>query len=129
MENRKIKKLKNSDDYLRADIEISSGMLMNQEYSLQITLDTDNGDAYYYTRLVSRSSTNTAQYVQFVSDFAQMCMDKNSADNLADYLESAESSTRNFADISIKFTTFRYQLGKSESADFQKRNSSDQRYQ
>ena len=72
LENRKIKKLKNSDNYLRADIEISSGMLMNQEYSLQITLDTDNGDAYYYTRLVSRSSTNTAQYVQFVSDFAQM---------------------------------------------------------
>ena len=102
LENRKIKKLKNSDNYLRADIEISSGMLMNQEYSLQITLDTDNGDAYYYTRLVSRSSTNTAQYVQFVSDFAQMCMDKNSADNLAAYLESAESSTRNFADISIK---------------------------
>ena len=102
LENRKIKKLKSSDNYLRTDIEVTSGMLMNQEYSLQITLDTDSGDAYYYTRLVSRSSTNTSQYVQFVSDFAQMCMDKNSADNLAAYLESAETSTRNFADISIK---------------------------
>ena len=102
LENRKIKSLKSSDTYLRTDIEITSGLLMNQEYSLQITLDTDEGEIYYYTRLVSRSSTNTPQYVQFVNDFAQMCMDKNSADNLAAYLESTESSTRNFSDITIQ---------------------------
>lgn len=102
LENRKIKSLKSSENYLRTDIEITSPLLMNQEYSLQILLDTDEGDIYYYTRLVSRSSTNTSQYVEFVSDFAQMCMDKNSADNLATYLEPSESSVRNYADISIQ---------------------------
>lgn len=102
LENRKIKSLKSSENYLRTDIEITSPLLMNQEYSLQILLDTDEGDIYYYTRLVSRSSTNTSQYVEFVSDFAQMCMDKNSADNLAAYLEPSESSVRNYADISIQ---------------------------
>lgn len=102
LENRKIKSLKSSENYLRTDIEITSPLLMNQEYSLQIFLDTDEGDIYYYTRLVSRSSTNTSQYVEFVSDFAQMCMDKNSADNLAAYLEPSESSVRNYADISIQ---------------------------
>ncbi|MBU5482462.1 hypothetical protein [Blautia sp. MSJ-19] len=104
VENRKIKDLttSDSDGYLRAQIEISSGLLMNQEYSLQITLDTDGGEAYYYTRVVSRSSTNTQDYIKFASDFVQMCMDKNSADNLAAYLESAESSSTNFASVSIK---------------------------
>ena len=102
LENRKIKSLKSSENYLRTDIEIISPLLMNQEYLLQILLDTDEGDIYYYTRLVSRSSTNTSQYVEFVSDFAQMCMDKNSADNLAAYLEPVESSVRNYADISIQ---------------------------
>lgn len=104
VENRKIKNLDSSgsDGYLRAQIEISSGLLMNQEYSLQITVDTSNGEGYYYTRVVSRSSTNTEDYVKFASSFAQMCMDKTSADGLAAYLESEESSSTNFTSVSIK---------------------------
>ena len=104
VENRKIKNLDSSgsDGYLRAQIEINSGLLMNQEYSMQLTVDTNDGEAYYYTRVVSRSSTNTQAYVKFASDFAQMCMDKTSADNLAAYLESADSATTNFASVSIK---------------------------
>ena len=104
VENRKIKNLDSSgsDGYLRAQIEISSGLLMNQEYSLQITVDTSNGEAYYYTRVVSRSSTNIEDYVKFASSFAQMCMDKTSADGLAAYLESEESSSTNFTSVSIK---------------------------
>lgn len=69
---------------------------------MQLTVDTNDGEAYYYTRVVSRSSTNTQAYVKFASDFAQMCMDKTSADNLAAYLESADSATTNFASVSIK---------------------------
>ena len=82
-------------------MEISSGLLMNQEYSMQLTLETDSGDAYYYTRVVSRSSTNTAEYVKFAGDFARKCLDKTSADSLAPYLESQSSGSRNFAGISI----------------------------
>ena len=101
MENRKIRNLEEGGDYLRASVEISSGLLMNQEYSMQLTLETDGGDAYYYTRVVSRSSTNTEEYVKFASDFAQKCMNKTSADSLATYLEPQASGARNFADISI----------------------------
>lgn len=104
VENRKIKELKESDtdDYLRADIEITSGLLMNQEYSLRLTLDTDIGEVYYYTRVVSRSSTNTEEYVKFASEFAQMCMDKTTADGLAAYLESADTTTTNFTSVTIE---------------------------
>lgn len=103
MENRTIKSLETgSDGYLRTEIEISSGLLMNQEYSLQITLSTNHGDAYYYTRVVSRSATYTEQYAKFAYDFVQMSLDKTQADNLAAYLETSDSaSSRNFAGLNI----------------------------
>lgn len=103
MENRTIKSLDTgSDGYLRTEIGISSGLLMNQEYSLQITLSTNHGDAYYYTRVVSRSATYTEQYAKFAGDFVQMSLDKTQVDNLAAYLETSDSaSSRNFAGLNI----------------------------
>ena len=101
IENKKTRNLTEDENYLRTTVEISSGLLMNQEYSMQLTLETDSGDAYYYTRVVSRSSTNTAEYVKFAGDLARMCLDKTSADSLAPYLESQSSGSRNFAGISI----------------------------
>lgn len=101
IENQKLSTLESSENYLRAEVEIASGLLMNQEYSMQITLETDRGDSYYYTRLVSRSSTYTEEYVKFVQNFAQMCMNKNTADQLSAYLESQQSGSRNFAEVSI----------------------------
>lgn len=101
IENQRIGSLEAQENYLRAEIQINSGLLMNQEYSMQITLDTDEGEAYYYTRVVSRSSTYTEEYVDFVKNFAQMCMNKNSADQLAAYLESQAAGSTNFSEISI----------------------------
>lgn len=40
--------------------------------------------------------------MKFASSFAQMCMDKNSADGLASYLESTESSSTNFTAVTIQ---------------------------
>ena len=40
--------------------------------------------------------------MKFASSFAQMCMDKNAADGLAAYLESAESSSTNFTAVTIQ---------------------------
>ena len=55
LENRKIKSLDKQDSYLTTTIKLSSDLLMNQEYSLQLSLETNKGTAYYYTRVVSRS--------------------------------------------------------------------------
>lgn len=101
LENKKIKNLASSDGYLRAGIEISSSLLMNQEYSMQILLETNKGDAYYYTRIVSRSNLNTEHYVKFVRTFSEACMDKATADDLAAYLEPGENTARNFANITL----------------------------
>ena len=105
LENRKVKSLEKRDRYLETTIEITSDLLMNQEYSLQITLDTDKGNAYYYTRVVSRANVNADQYVKFASSFYEKCMDKASAEDLTSYLEpDSSSTTTNFTDVDINST-------------------------
>lgn len=104
LENKKVKNLDSSGSNLRASVEIGSDLLMNQEYSMQITLDTNRGEVYYYTRVVSRSNLNTERYIKFVKSFYEKCMDKATADDLASYLEPETDSSTNFADISITST-------------------------
>ena len=102
LENRKVKNLGKSGDYLTADITIDSGLRMNQEYSMQISLDTKEGTAYYYTRVVSRSKTNAEQYLKFVNSFSEKCMDKTSAEDLSSYLEPMDTGgTTNYFNIDI----------------------------
>lgn len=105
LENKKVKNLKQSkaDKMLRATVEITSDLRMNQEYSMQITLETGKREVYYYTRVISRSNLNVESYIKFAKSFYEKCMDKNTADDLASYLEPEETtSSVNFADISIK---------------------------
>ena len=105
LENKKIKSFEKDSQNLKASVEISSDLLMNQEYSLQITLDTKNGSAYYYTRIVSRSNVNADQYIKFVNNFYEKCMDKSTAEDLTSYLEPDNSGTAtNYTDIDINST-------------------------
>jgi hypothetical protein len=106
LENKKIKNLEKSDDYLQTTIEINSNMRMNQEYSMQITLDTEVGEVYYYTRVVSRSQLYTEQYVKFVKNFYEKCLDKSAAEDLSAYLETVTTGTAtNYNNININSTS------------------------
>ncbi len=87
LENKKIKNLVKEDQYLSVDVEIGSDLRMNQEYSMQIALELDEGTAYYYTRVVSRSQVHASDYAAFVKYFYEACLDKESADALGSYLE------------------------------------------
>ena len=105
LENRKVKSLDKLDSYLATTIKISSDLLMNQEYSLQISLETNKGTAYYYTRVVSRSNVNASQYIKFVTSFYEKCMDKAAAEDLTSYLEPDNSRTTvNYTDVDINST-------------------------
>lgn len=105
IENRKIKNLSSGEEHLEALVTINSDLLMNQEYSLQISLDTEKGPAYYYTRLVSRTQLNTEQYLKFVNSFYEKCMDKETAEELTAYLEAGTTgSGMNFSDVNIGST-------------------------
>ena len=64
-----------------------------------------NGSAYYYTRIVSRSNVNADQYIKFVNNFYEKCMDKSTAEDLTSYLEPDNSGTAtNYTDIDINST-------------------------
>ncbi len=103
IENRKIKNLAQGEKYLEAEVQIESNLRMNQEYSMQISLDTGVGTVYYYTRVISRSVLYTEEYVKFARDFAEQCLDMTTAENLGKYLESANASTTtNFSHITIQ---------------------------
>lgn len=105
IENRKIKNLSSGEEHLEAQVTINSDLLMNQEYSLQISLDTEKGPAYYYTRLVSRTQLNTEQYLKFVNSFYERCIDKETAEELTAYLEVGTSDGgMNFSDVNIGST-------------------------
>ena len=67
---------------MSVDVEIGSDLRMNQEYSMQIALELDEGTAYYYTRVVSRSQVHASDYAAFVKYFYEACLNKESADAL-----------------------------------------------
>ena len=77
VENKKINNLLEQEGYLQADIQMEGSLRMTQEYSLQITLETENQPVYYYTRIVQRSGLNTGAYVEFVQNFAKRCTSKS----------------------------------------------------
>ena len=113
LENRKVKSLDKLDSYLATTIKISSDLLMNQEYSLQISLETNKGTAYYYTRVVSRSNVNASQYIKF--------------DQL-----SGTGQFQNYSQLyrcGHQFHICPDQLGKFKPADIQKRNPGCEGYQ
>lgn len=105
LENKKMKNLKAEEEYLTTEIEISSDLRINQEYSLQISLETSEGEIYYYTRIVSRSQLNTEEYLKFVNTFAEKCLDKTAAEDLTSYLEPISTgSATNYSEININST-------------------------
>ena len=105
LENKKIKNLETDEQYLRTQVEISSDLRMNQEYSMQISLETGGKTAYYYTRIVSRSQTNVSEYASFVEYFAQASMDKEASDALATYLEPDNNgAATNYSGITLNST-------------------------
>lgn len=102
LENKKIKNFQKDDSYLSVDVEISSDLLMNQEYSMQIALEIEEKTVYYYTRVVSRSQVHASDYAAFVKYFYEACLDKNEADNLGSYLEAETTGTAtNYSGINI----------------------------
>lgn len=105
LENKKIKNLEIDDKYLRAEVEIGSDLRMNQEYSMQISLEMGEKTAYYYTRVVSRAKANVGEYAAFVQYFSQACLDKQTADALGSYLEpESNGAATNYSNIDINST-------------------------
>lgn len=103
LENKSIKQFREDGEYLRASFQIQSSLLLNQEYSLVITLNTQEEEIYYYTRVIQRSQTSIDQYLDFAGQFYEKSMDKAGAQELLSYLETNENLTNsNLHEINIE---------------------------
>ena len=102
LENKKIKTLEQDGENLKVNVEIGSDLRVNQEYSMQISLDMEGKTVYYYTRIVYRSQVHASECAAFVKNFYESCLDKNTADSLSTYLEPENSGTAtNYSNINI----------------------------
>ena len=102
LENKKIKAFEQDGENLKVSVEIGSDLRVNQEYSMQISLDTEGKTVYYYTRIVYRSQVHAGEYAAFVKSFYESCLDKNAADGLSAYLEPENNGAgTNYSNINI----------------------------
>ena len=105
VENAKIGNFVTDGDYMTSTFQLSEPILMNREYPIRFTLQTDAGDVYFYARVIQRSDPITDKYVQFVYDFYEGCMSQGTAADLNTYLETDDTITNNtFTNINIKST-------------------------
>lgn len=103
IENNKIKNFQEeADGKQTAQFTIQNSILMNQEYSLAFTLETEEGSWHYYTRILQRAGLSTEQYVAFVNSFYTKTFVKDSSGDLNTYLESDDTAANNsFYDLNI----------------------------
>lgn len=103
IENNKIKKFKEQENgTLTAEFSLKKSILMNQEYTLMFTLNTDAGSWNYYTRVIQRAGLSTEKYIDFVNNFYQKSVSQDEKGDLSTYLESDDSPGNNsFYDLNI----------------------------
>lgn len=81
LEKTKVTNFRTDGDYVKATLELQNQLLMDQEYVLQLQVTAGSKDLYYYTRVIRQDGLHTEDYLKFVLDFYQRCMD-GSEENL-----------------------------------------------
>ena len=74
IENSVLKSFDEDGSYLKADFQLETAILMNQEYTLKLEVAYGNGQsAWYYTRIVQRNGVEVGDYLAYTQMFAQTC--------------------------------------------------------
>ena len=103
IENAKIGNFAAEGDYRTATFSLSEPILMNREYPIRFTIQTEAGDVYYYARIVQTSDPVTDKYVQFVYDFYEGCIGTSGTSEINSYLETDDTITNNsYTGVTIK---------------------------
>lgn len=81
-----------TDGKIRAELPIQNLISRDQEYLLQITLETQqHGPVYYYTRILWTDSARAQAMVDLAVNFSTKTFDPAQARELASYLETSAS--------------------------------------
>ena len=109
VENGTVDNLTVSEGLFTADIHVETPILMDQEYAICFAVDMEDeaGEnqktVYYYTRIVQKTGTNLEAYLAFADRFYRACISKEESADLASYLESDATASRNsYANITIR---------------------------
>lgn len=88
---------------ITADVNLKDLISENVEYNFILILTLGDGrDVFYYTRVIQNNDTVTAEKLKFVLDFHNKTFDKETAKDLAIYLEpSSEGDNSNFGNVDI----------------------------
>ncbi|MEE8825988.1 MAG: hypothetical protein SOH48_01400 [Eubacteriales bacterium] len=105
VENAKIGNFTSDGDYMTASFTLSKPILMNREYPICFTIQTDETTVYYYANLIQRSDPVTSNYVQFVYDFYQNSLNAETSADLNSYLETDNTITNNtYTNVNLQST-------------------------
>lgn len=104
LERTKVTNYYTDGEYVKATLELQNQLLMNQEYVLQLQVTAGSKNIYYYTRVIRQDGLHTQEYLQFVLDFYQRCLDgsEENLNILANLIETdleADNSTLAEMDI------------------------------
>lgn len=104
VENNKIKSLVDNGNLKEATFQLETPILMNQEYLLRFNVELEglSDPVYYYTRVVQRPGINVDTYLEFVRDFYEKCLNKETAGDLTAYIEpDSTASNSSFHQVTI----------------------------
>lgn len=75
VENGKVKNLKEEEGIISSGFKLGNPILLDQEYTLKFTVTLESGKpVYYYTRILERSNTSVAMYLEYIRDFYENCL-------------------------------------------------------
>ncbi len=92
VESRRTEKISENKTGSQVILDLSKSIGQNEEYLLEIRLETEDKDAfYYYTRILRQSDFNVEEAVTFVEDFCKNSFNKKANDKITTYIEPDET--------------------------------------
>ena len=108
-------------DILRLELVLENLLEESQEYQLLFLLQSGDDTIYYYTRLMQKPEEHLDDYLEFVNQFHEDTMNKESAEQLSAYLEPDSSVENN----DLNLVTINSSLQQVSWADFACRQLTD----
>ncbi len=94
-------------EFQSAKIKLKAELAKDKEYAVKITLITDKSDKmYYYQRIKQNEEVYLKQKLDFIMNFHQTILDKETAENIVSFLEpstTADNSSLAYVNINSSF--------------------------
>jgi len=112
VESKLITSYQTTNDVITTDLALENNMKMNQEYVLKIILTVKGEKVYYYTRVLQQERLYTDEYVAFVNDFFNSCVNKSGQDSIIKNIEpDLTTDNSNLATVTINSSVEQFTWG------------------